>query len=91
MPKVVVTALVEDGKKWEEGFLTHGDLFKSQTVTRLDYSAGEGNAVALYLEVDDVERYMQVMQSAATAEAMAVDGVRRETVQIFVLDKEFPF
>ncbi len=34
MPKVVVTAQVEDPAKWEEGFGTHGDLFRSQTITR---------------------------------------------------------
>jgi hypothetical protein len=30
---------------------------------------------------------MKVFNSPATAEAMAVDGVKRETVQMFVLDK----
>ena len=29
MPKVVVTAQVEDAAKWEEEFRTHGDLFRS--------------------------------------------------------------
>ena len=33
MPRVVVTAQVEDLVKWEEGFRTHGDLFRSQTVS----------------------------------------------------------
>ena len=29
------------------------------------------------------------MASPETAEAMAFDGVKRETVKVFVLDKEF--
>ncbi len=33
MPRVVVTAQVEELVKWEEGFRTHGDLFRSQTVS----------------------------------------------------------
>jgi hypothetical protein len=32
---------------------------------------------------------MKAMASPATAEAMAFDGVKRETVKVFVLDKEF--
>ncbi len=32
---------------------------------------------------------MKGMDSPATAEAMASDGVKRETVKVFVLDKEF--
>jgi hypothetical protein len=34
--------------------------------------------------------HMNVFKSPATAEAMAVDGVKRETAQLFVLDKELP-
>ena len=33
---------------------------------------------------------MNVFNSPATAEAMAIDDVKRETAQIFVLDKELP-
>ena len=33
MPKVVITAEVEDTAKWEQGFRSHGDLFRSQTIT----------------------------------------------------------
>ena len=29
MPKVAVTAQVEDSVKWEERFRTHGDLFRA--------------------------------------------------------------
>jgi hypothetical protein len=32
---------------------------------------------------------MKIIDSPSTAEAMAFDGVKRETVKVFVLDKEF--
>ena len=90
MPKIIVTAQVEDVVKWEEGFRTHGDLFRSQTVTKpIDLGIGEGNEVAVCLEPDDLDAFMEIFESPATAEAMAVDGVKRETVRVFVLDKEF--
>ncbi|MDH3652513.1 MAG: hypothetical protein OEQ53_22670 [Saprospiraceae bacterium] len=90
MAKIIVTAQVEDATKWEEGFRTHGDLFRSQTVSSpIDIAINEGNEVALCMEVDDVDTYFQILESPATAEAMAFDGVKRETVKIFVFDRQF--
>ncbi len=40
-------------------------------------------------EVDDPDKYFEIMDSPATAEAMAYDGVKRDTFQVFVLDKAF--
>jgi hypothetical protein len=89
MPKVVVTAQVEDPVKWEKNFKTHGSLFRSQTVTRpVSFATIEGNHVAVCLEPDDLDTCMKILDSPATAEAMAFDGVKRETVKVFVLDKE---
>ena len=90
MPKVVVTAQVEDLVKWEEGFRTHGDLFRSETVTKpIAFGISEGNEIAVCFEPDDLGTFLKGMDSSATANAMAVDGVKRETVKLFVLDKEF--
>ncbi len=90
MPKVVVTTQVEDPVKWEEGFRTHGDLFRSQTVHRpVNFATIEGNEVAVCVEPDDLDAFLEGMDSTETAEAMAIDGVKRETVKIYVLDKEF--
>ena len=90
MPKVVITAQVEDVAKWEEGFRTHGDLFRSQTVSKpIGIGVGDGNEVALYIEAEDLSTYMEILESQATADAMAFDGVKRETVRLFVLDREF--
>ena len=89
MPKVVITAQVEDLVKWEKGFRTHGNLFKSQTVTKpIDFATTAGNQVAVCAEPDDLATFMKIMDSPAVAEAMANDGVKRETVKMFVLDKE---
>jgi hypothetical protein len=39
-------------------------------------------------DTTNLDAYMKIFNSPATAEAMASDGVKRETVQTFVLDKE---
>ena len=90
MPRIVITAQVEDLAKWEEGFRTHGDLFRSQTVSGpIGIATNEGNEVAVCFDASALDTYMSILESPATAEAMAYDGVKRETVKVFVLDKEF--
>ncbi len=90
MPKVVITAQVEDPVRWEEGFQTHADLFRSYTVnTLITFGTTEGNEVAVCVDPDDLDTFMAGMESPATAEAMETDGVKRETVKVFILDKEF--
>ena len=86
---VVITALVEDVEKWEKGFRTHGDLFKKQTVKKCHYSMTAENQIACYFEMDDLDTYHRLLDSPETAEAMAFDGIKRETVKIFTLDKEY--
>jgi hypothetical protein len=89
VPKVVVVAQVKDRVKWEEGFRTHGDLFRTQTVTRpVTFGIAEGDHVAVCLEPDDLATCLNILNSPATAEAMDFDGVLRDTVKMFVLDKE---
>ncbi|GJM27917.1 MAG: hypothetical protein DHS20C17_05520 [Cyclobacteriaceae bacterium] len=89
MTKVLITAEVEDSTKWEEGFRTHADLFRSQSINKpIQFSINENNKVGVCFEPEDIDTYMGILDSPATAEAMAFDGVKRETVQIFVLDKE---
>jgi hypothetical protein len=90
MARVVITAQVEDAVKWEKSFRTHGDLFRSQTVTKpINFATIEGNMVAVCAEPDNLDTFMKILNSSATADAMATDGVKRETVKVFVLDKEF--
>ena len=90
MPRVIVTAEVEDLAKWEDGFRTHGELFREQTINKpISFATTGKNQVVVFFEPDDLDTYLQVLDSAATAEAMKSDGVKRETVKAIVLDKEF--
>ena len=77
MPKVVVTAQVEDSVKFEAAFRTHADLFRNVlAVTAPVYFAiNEGNEIAVYAEPDNLDTFMKGMEGPATAEAMTQDGV----------------
>ncbi len=91
MPKIILTAQVEDSAKWEEGFRTHGELLRSMTSTVTYFTITKENELTLYAEPNDVDKFLEVMESPATKEAMAYDGVKRETVKVVVLDKEFTY
>ena len=91
MTKIVLTAQVEDAAKWENKMRTHGELFKTMTSTMVYYAVTKDNEVAMCAEVTDVAKFFEVMASPAIAESMAYDGVKRETVKTFVLDKEFKY
>lgn len=69
----VRTAEVEDTAKWEEGFRTHGDLFRSQTITTMVFGIGEGNEVALCSEVENLETWRAAV-SASLSWAMSASG-----------------
>ena len=89
MASVIITAEVENGTDWEREFRTHADLFRSQTSkSPMRFSVTGDNRVAIYTEVADLSTFQEVLDSQATTDAMANDGVKRETVQMYVLDKE---
>ena len=73
MAKLILTAEVEDTEKWEEGFRTHMDLFKSQTITTMVFGIGEDNTVALYQEID---KPRHVARSAGVTRNRGGDGLR---------------
>lgn len=87
MPAVIVTAEVEDGEKWAERFRSHVDIFRQYTIKKPVRFAVEGNHVTICFEPEDLDTYLKSMESEATAEAMAHDGVKRETVKIVPLDQ----
>ena len=90
MPIVICTAQVEDAAKWEQGFRTHGKLFNSQTINKpINFNVSGQNEVVICFEPDDVDKYLEILDSPAIEEAMALDGIKRDTVKIVVLDKEF--
>jgi len=88
MPKIIVDADVANGAEWEGLFRTHGDLFRNQTVTEVNYSI-DGNHVTCCFNAEDLDTYMRYFESDATAEAMLADGVDRDSVTVRVLDKNF--
>jgi carotenoid cleavage dioxygenase-like enzyme len=88
MPKVVLTCQIQDPIKWEAGFRTHGDVFRTYNLQAPVNFSVTGNEVVLCMEPADLGAFKKAMESPATAEAMAFDGVKRETVKMFVLDKE---
>ena len=91
MAKVIITAQIEDAAKWEEGFRTHGELLRSMTSTVTYFTISKDNELTLYAEPTDVDKFLEVMESPATEEAMAIHGVKRDTVKVSVLDKEFTY
>ena len=89
MPKVIVTAEVEDLTRWEQSFRTHGALFRSQTVTTpVGIAVQEDNTVAGCFEPTDLDTFMKVLESPETATAMGADGVKRDPVKLYVMDRE---
>lgn len=88
MAQIIITAKVADSEKWEKGFRTHGNLFNDYTAKAIHFAATDDNEVAIHWEVDDVDKFLALVDSPETAEAMEHDGVNKDTVKIFVLDRE---
>ena len=87
MAKVLMTAQVQDGVKWETGLRTHGDVFKTYGLLGPVQFTVSGNEVALLFEPADAQAFLKIINEPQTVEAMKVDGVKRETVKAYVLDK----
>lgn len=87
MTRIILTATVDDAAEWEKAFRTHADLFRSQTMTGVDFTVSNDNLAVICADVEDTEKYFEILESQATADAMANDGVHRDTVKVFVLDK----
>ena len=91
MARVLVVAQVEDAAKWEASFRTHGNLFKTYGLKGPVEYGLSGNSAAVCLDPENVQAFLQTLQDQATADAMKADGVKRETVNVFVLDKQLKF
>jgi hypothetical protein len=90
MAKILVIAKCKDQAQWETGFRSHADFFRTAygVSKPVSYGMAEDNYVGTCFEVDDLARFMSAIGSPETAEAMEGDGLYRETVKVFVLDKE---
>ncbi len=89
MSRAIITAQVEDSANWEKKFRSHEGLFKAYTATAVHFSATDDNEVAILWEVADLDKFLEQVNSPETAEAMSQDGVNKESVKVYVLDKEF--
>lgn len=87
MSRVIITAQVKDSISWVEAFRNHVGLFNDYTATAIHFAATDDNEVAILWEIADMDKFLEVLDSPETAEAMAEDGVNRDTVKIFLLDK----
>ena len=87
MPKVIITAQVQDGVKWEAGFRSHMETFRNYSIKAPIAVAINGNEVVICMEPEDMDTFNRAMESKETADAMAHDGVKRETVKVHMLDK----
>ncbi len=98
---VLTTRLVNSLLKREfEVFLTHGCfdiaakreklvLIKSLiNIDGLNVWGRTKDVVVIGYGFSDLDTYLEILDSPETAAAMEYDGVKRETVKVFVLDKE---
>ena len=82
MPKVIATHEVDDVEHWlaspkrEEVF--------GGVATNIKTFVHDSSRVALSMDVADMEAFDAVMKSEAGADAMKYDGVRPETLVVFV-------
>jgi len=88
MAKVLVVGQIEDATKWEAGFKTHGDLFRSHSCHKPVAYAVTGNQAAELFGPENLETFMRGLDSKATADAMEFDGIDKASAKMFVLDKE---
>jgi hypothetical protein len=88
MAMVILMADVEDPDIWEREYRTHSHLFKAAGLGAMHYSVNDEGRVVICTDVDDVGAYMEFINSQTTRDAMKNDGVKRETVEVVVLDKQ---
>jgi hypothetical protein len=90
MTRIVITAKVLDTEKWEENYRIHAPMLRElMGVTKpVQFSTNaETNEICLSAEPDDLDHYLETAQSPEIAQAMEMNGVIRETVKLFILDK----
>jgi len=90
MAMIAVIAKCKDQAKWEAGFRTHSEFFRTAygISKPVNYGMGDDNYVGACFETADVARFMSAVASPETSEAMESDGLLRDTVKVFVFDKE---
>lgn len=88
MAKVILTARVKNGKKWAKAFRSQGEFLRSAGIGNVDYTVTDGDFIVMCTDVADVDAYLTFIKSDATRAAMKDDGVKRKSVQVYVLDQQ---
>lgn len=84
MPKLVATHEVDDVAHWLASS-KRDEVFAGIATNLTTYvMPGDSNCVALTMDVTDMDALDSMMKSDAGAEAMKHDGVRPDTVQMYV-------
>lgn len=84
MPRLVATHEVDDVAHWLASSKRE-EVFAGIATNMATYVLpGDSNRVALTMDVADMDALDTMMKSEAGAEAMKHDGVRPDTVQMYV-------
>lgn len=83
MPTIVATHEVDDVEHWLAS-PKREELFGPMGISHRTFVQEDSKLVGVVLDVRDVADFERAMQSDAAAEAMKYDGVRPETLQIFL-------
>jgi hypothetical protein len=86
---VVLTAHVKDPAKWEKGFRSHTELHRRGPTQLIHYTVTQNNDIVMYSETENVDEYLKYIRSPEVAKAMDEDGVDRDTLKVYPLEKEF--
>ena len=84
MPKLIATHEVDDVAHWLSSPKREEVFASVATNIRTFVHPDDPNRVGLTMEVADMAAFEAVMQSEAGAAAMKYDGVRPETVVVYV-------
>lgn len=83
MPKLIATHEVEDVALWLAS-PKRAEVFAGVATNIVTFVLpGDGNRVAVSMEVPDMDAFDAVMKSEAGADAMRHDGVRPETIVLY--------
>ena len=91
MTRIVLTAKVKDAVQWEAGYREHAPMLREilgVTKTIHFTTDEETNEICIQGEPDDLEKYLEMVQTPEMAEAMEKNGVLRDTVKLYILNKQ---
>jgi len=81
---------VEDGERWGNAWKKgtpgnrHEGLFAGVATARIFKDPDNPNLVGGIFEVDDMAKFQALMESDEAIQAAAEDGVKRDTLRVFV-------